>query len=142
MVPRSIILHHSATKDGITVSWSAIRRYHIQECQWLDIGYHAGIELVGDQYGPPHYEILFGRMWDEPGAHTTGRNNDSLGLCFVGNFDLEEPPKDQWDLGLKLVRLWMKLYGIPKDEILGHRQCAHKTCPGLKFDLERFKVEL
>ena len=56
MTPRRIIIHHSATKDGRTFSWSAIRRYHVHTLGWTDIGYHAGIELIGDDF-----ECLFGR---------------------------------------------------------------------------------
>jgi N-acetylmuramoyl-L-alanine amidase len=143
MNPKRIILHHSATADSGTVSWNAIRRYHVNECKWGDIGYHFGIEYIedkGDIAGS--CEILIGRTLDQAGAHTAGQNSDSIGICFVGNFDILPPPLRQFEVGLKLVRWLCKQYNISKDSIFGHRQFAPKTCPGVFFDVEIFKEAL
>jgi N-acetylmuramoyl-L-alanine amidase len=138
MKPKYIILHHSLTKDGRTVSWDAIRRYHTQRMQWRDIGYHFGIERVGKRY-----EILLGRMMNEVGAHCRGMNRDSLGICFVGNFDNVPPPIEQWDLGLKLARALMEILQISQENIRGHREFApYKSCPGERFDLDAFRNQL
>jgi N-acetylmuramoyl-L-alanine amidase len=138
-----IILHHSATKDTGTVSWNAIRRYHINECKWTSIGYHMGVEYITDPGDPKgSYEILIGRTLDEVGAHTTGQNINSIGICFVGDFDTAPPDPEQWQAGLKLVRWLCKQFNIPKSEIHGHREYANKTCPGKMFDIEKFKGNL
>lgn len=163
MTPDSIILHCSATQDGHTVSWSAIRRYHMSwKCEgqaitaeaakemgqqgmpvqkpWNDIGYHFGIELIGNDY-----EILMGRMPTIAGAHCKdgGMNQRSLGICFVGDFEKTPPPQAQWDLGLTLVGALMNLCQIPVKRVFGHREFSPwKTCPGSRFDLERFRNEL
>ncbi len=138
MIPRKIIIHHSLTKDGKTVSWGAIRHYHTEILGWMDIGYHAGCELVGTQY-----EVLIGRMWDQMGAHTRGENESSLGFCFVGNFDIDSPPYEQLIVGAKVIKYWMRLFNIPLEEVYPHRHFAsYKTCPGAKFEMERLKTLL
>lgn len=141
--PTKIILHHSATKDSGTVSWNAIRRYHISQCKWEDIGYHFGIEFVEDKGDPKgSYEILVGRTLDKAGAHTTGQNHDSIGICFIGNFDDQLVPLFQWNAGLRLVRWLMRQFSISRANIYGHRYFAPKTCPGIGFDVELFKLQL
>lgn len=143
MIPKRIILHHSATKDSGTVSWNAIRRFHINDNCWDDIGYHFGIEFVEDK-GDPNgsYEILMGRTLSNIGAHTSGQNYNSIGICFVGNFDNQPVPEGQWQAGLKLVRWLCSHYGIVKAAVYGHRDFANKTCPGKLFDVEKFRREL
>jgi len=138
MIPQYIILHHSLTKDGSTVSWDAIRRYHTQTLHWNDIGYHAGIELIGNTY-----EVLFGRMLNVLGAHTRGLNSISLGICFIGNFDIATVPVEQWNLGIKLVRSLREIFSIPINHVKGHRDYAdYKSCPGKLFDVSQFRKDL
>jgi sugar phosphate isomerase/epimerase len=153
-----LTVHHSLTKDGITVDWQAIRRFHTswryngrivteQEGRslpgairpWKKIGYHCGAEMIND-----HYEILIGRMFDEPGAHTKGHNIDNIGFLFVGNFDLGPVPKAQWDLGVEFVKMLVRLLHIHIGDIKGHREIARdgRTCPGRMFDLHQFRQEV
>ena len=138
MTPTRIILHCSATEDGRTVSWGAIRRFHVEQRGWAEIGYHFGVELVDEGY-----EILLGRFPDQAGAHSLGQNFDSLGICFVGEFDRLPPPPAQWGKGLALAAWLCRRYLIPVERVFGHRQFERaKTCPGLAFDLDRFRNEL
>lgn len=142
--PKRIILHHSLTKDTGTVSWGAIRYYHTKVIKkpYSDIGYHAGVELVksGDQN---YYEIFMGRMWDTQGAHTRGNNHDSIGLCFIGNFDNHLPSIAQLQAGAKIVSLWLQLFDLTIGDIHLHRDYdSNKSCPGNLFSLRDFKSYL
>ena len=130
----SIIIHHSLTTDGQTVSWPAIRRYHTQVKCWDDIGYHFGIELIED-----NFEILFGRPLHKQGAHTKGHNSGSIGICVVGNFDKVKPPAGVIRKLCELVLLMQRAYDIRDSSIYFHRDFAsYKTCPGKLFDKEVF----
>jgi len=139
MKPNKIIVHHSLTKDSLTVSWGAIRTWHVEHEGYDDIGYHAGVELVGNG-SSVYYEVLLGRMWNVPGAHTIGQNSSSLGICFVGNWDIQEPPDELLITGARVIKMWCWLFDISIDEIYGHRDFAsYKSCPGLSFDMNKLR---
>lgn len=141
MIPTHIIIHHSLTKDSDTVSWQAIRRYHMEELGWNDTGYHAGIELVAGRF-----EILLGRMPTVPGAHCKeeGMNYKALGICCVGNFDLQSDVdifvnRGGFDLAVRLVRSWCEIMRIPPTNVKRHSDYApYKSCPGKAFPWTRF----
>ena len=160
MIPKRIILHHSLTADSKTVSWGAIRRYHTSYTlngsilskkeadryiesglyirkPWRDIGYHFGIELIGNSY-----EILVGRMPNIQGAHCRGNNKDSIGICFVGNYDITLPSDKMITKGIQLVVWLCKTYNISSENIFGHCDFSSKTCPGKKFNLTDFQLEV
>lgn len=124
--PCKVILYHSLTKDGEVVDFEAIKRYHIEKNGWLDIGYHYVIENVGGQY-----EILKGGDEKSIGAHTKGENGNSIGICLVGNFDVDTVPKGQLEKLVKLIKDIRSRYGnLP---IYGHCDYSSKSCPGIKF---------
>ena len=137
MKVNKIIIHHSLTVDNQRVSWGAIRRYHMQQRGWVNIGYQYGIELVDYDY-----EILIGRFESEDGAHTIGHNKDSVGVCVVGNFDKLQVPKRQWVPALRLVNDIMWRYSLTPSDVYGHRDFADKSCPGKHFSMELFRSEL
>jgi len=127
-----VVLHHSLTKDNETVSWGAIRTYHTSNLGWSDIGYHWGVENING-----HYEILVGRTMSQTGAHTKemNMNTQGIGICCVGNFDVEPPPDTQLISLSRIVTWLMKEYKIPQEHIIGHRDAG----PGSMFNMEHFK---
>jgi N-acetylmuramoyl-L-alanine amidase len=106
---------------------------------WLEIGYHAGIELIADTISGAKYEYQIGRPLDMVGAHTKGMNDTSVGICLVGNFDLEEPSHPQYFMLASLCRAFQMRFDIPIQNILPHWAFADKTCPGLCFNFLKFR---
>ena len=136
MLPRThIMLHHSLTRDGKTVSWGAIRRHHVETRGLGAIGYHYGNELVGD-----HYEVLIGRSELDPAVACPEdeMNARALHVCCIGNFDDAPPPRAMLEVLVGLVILpAMVEYGLPPERIIGHNDIdATRTCPGSQFDLD------
>lgn len=126
---QGIILHHSATKDSGTVSWEAIKEYHTKEKGWSDIGYHCGLEYVGDK-------IVFqpGRSLDLDGAGCVGKNSTHIQICIVGDFDAVEPTEEMYKKVAHVCKRFMDMYGFGITDIRGHFSYAPKTCPGKLFN--------
>ena len=132
-----IIIHHSASKDHPAFDWGELRRWHLAK-GWRNIGYHFGVELVDG-----HHEIILGRFEHETGAHCQGEmNRVGIGICVVGNFQLEPPPKAQWDKTLALTRHLMDRLYIPVANVQGHGEVAVTLCPGKHWDMAKFRREL
>ena len=128
----AIVIHHSLTKDGKTVSAQAIRRYHMDVLGWTDTGYQFLVEDINGRW-----EALIGRGLDKAGSHTRqqGMNRKAIGVCLVGNFDIAPPQEGMLLFTVnKVVVPMMKVFGISLEDIYPHRKFAtYKSCPGVKF---------
>jgi hypothetical protein len=131
---KGIAIHHSLTEDSQTLSWEAIRRYHVETNGWSDIGYHFGVELVGTEIF-----ILAGRGLQYEGAHTKGLNGTHIGVCVVGNYDIITPSGEHLIKLANLCNGLMRIYDIDPINIVYHSEYAPKSCPGNKFPKELFK---
>lgn len=118
-----IIIHCSATKEGLNFNVNDIRRWHKQK-GWKDVGYHYVITLDGS--------IEPGRSLDEIGAHCQGHNKNSIGICYIGGLDENNKPKDTRTKQQKaaLYNLLSKLkQKFPTASIHGHNEFCSKSCP-------------
>lgn len=147
---KKIIIHHSATKDGIANDWQGIKLWHTGKIgsadikspdynpyiakPMKDVGYHWGLE-----YDNGVLTTKIGRPLYMQGGHTIGQNMVAIGICLVGNFDKFAPNVEQYEAVAKLCATLMRSFNIPKTEIHGHREYAYKTCPGKLFDIEKLR---
>ena len=81
-----IILHCTATPEGKHFDVDTIRRWHVKDRGWKDIGYHYVIYLDGS--------VHEGLPVEQTGAHTSGHNADSIGIVYVGGCDTKMKAKD------------------------------------------------
>ena len=118
-----IIIHCSATKAGQDFDVKDIDRWH-KERGWKGVGYHYVIKLDGT--------IQEGRPLDQAGAHCTGHNKKSIGICYIGGLDKSGKPKDTRTVAQKeSLRLLVNqlLERFPGSKVYGHREFANKECP-------------
>ena len=81
-----LIVHCTASREGVNQTVAAIRKYHVNQRGWSDIGYHFVVYLDGTVHA--------GRPLDKIGAHCTGHNSYSIGICYVGGLDKNGKSKD------------------------------------------------
>ncbi|MEG0559997.1 MAG: N-acetylmuramoyl-L-alanine amidase [Muribaculaceae bacterium] len=119
-----IIVHCSATPEGRNVTTADIKQWHIER-GFNDIGYHYVIYLDGS--------VHRGRAESIVGAHCSGQNATSIGVCYVGGVAKDgKTAKDTRTATQKaaLVELLESLVvRYPNATIHGHREYAAKACP-------------
>ena len=129
---KRIVWHCSATKEGVDVSAATIRKWHVDGRGWRDIGYHYVIELDG--------AIKQGRPLQQTGAHVSGHNGDSVGICYVGGLASDgKTPKDTRTPAQKraLYSLTQALIDtFPGSTVHGHNEFAAKACPSFNAQLD------
>lgn len=126
-----IIVHCSATREGVNQTVAQIRKYHVEQRGWSDIGYHYVVYLDGT--------VHEGRPLSKVGAHCTGHNQNSIGVVYVGGLDANGKAKDtrtpEQKAGLlKLIKRLKAEY--PKATVHGHNTYANKSCPCFNAEKE------
>ena len=129
-----IIIHCSATrpewmaKDATLAKVAEIRRWHLSDRGWRDIGYHYIIDRNGT--------LATGRPLEKVGAHVQGRNTGTIGVCLIGGHGSAEtdPFAKHYTIAQekalrRLLADLRKRYPTIK-AISGHNQFAAKACPG------------
>ena len=126
-----LVLHHTAFASGGIGGTTfaaeaghmrAIQRWHLDR-GWATIGYHFVVSPSG--------LIFRGRPVDRLGAHVLGHNAGTVGICLMGNFELERPTAAAL-ASLEHVRRRL-VPGGDEVPLLGHRQHRgheRSACPG------------
>lgn len=126
-----IIIHCSATPEGKHFTASDIDRWH-RERGWTGIGYHYVVLLDGT--------VEVGRPLSKIGAHVSGRNTGTIGICYIGGVatdgkkakDTRTPAQKEALLKLSKQLIW-DYPSIKK--VSGHNEYASKACPS--FDVRK-----
>jgi len=111
-----IVIHCSATKEGVNVSAATIDTWHKRR-GWNGIGYHYVIGIDG--------KIEAGRPVNTMGAHVGGGGNRaSIGIAYIGGVDANLKAKDtrteaQKKSLIKIIEILKNIY--PEASIHGHR---------------------
>jgi N-acetylmuramoyl-L-alanine amidase len=135
---KRIIIHCSDSRYG---DRDFIKRIHVDQNGWKDIGYNAII--LNGRPKKDYYMALDGLLVEgrtdsitfkstllKTGAHAKGHNTD-IGVCLIGKNSFTDK---QFETLYYFCKLWKQI--IPDIEIIGHNKVNdHKTCPNFDVDL-------
>ncbi|MFH0887921.1 MAG: peptidoglycan recognition family protein [Planctomycetota bacterium] len=138
-----IVIHHSATKQG---NARIFDNYHRKEKGMKEgLAYHF---VIGNGTKSKDGEIEIGNRWKKQiaGEHcwNTKMNQESIGICLVGNFDESKPTPKQIESLINLISNLQKQYHTPSEMILSHKDVDKKRtdCPGKYFPAKEIKSRL
>ena len=132
-----IIIHCTATPEGREVTTKDLRKWHVEERGWSDIGYHFFIDLDG--------EVHECRPIERTGAHTKGHNWDSIGIAYAGGMNLDNTKSKDTRTEAQheaLVDLLCQLHDAYGGEVYGHRDFSSKDCPSFDARTEYENISL
>lgn len=147
--PAEIVLHHTGFRQqpnvGIEVKLRGLQNFSMSagyvgllaKSAWGDVLYHYYIDVWG--------KIGEGRDVNFAGDSATNFDNeDRIQIVLEGDFEKEQPSKEQIEALTKLVTWLSYKYGIPADAISGHNDHEATACPGrnLRPYIEELKVAL
>jgi len=134
----TIIVHATATRPNWWVGKSTtqkvqeVRRWHVDDNGWSDIGYHILIDRDGT--------VVKGRPIERAGAHARGHNATSIGIALFGghgstrNDDFFDNFTAEQDAALRSqIDLLQRDYPSI-NKIIGHNEVSAKACPGFQVD--------
>jgi LysM repeat protein len=99
-----------------------IDRYHREGRRWACIGYHYLVGRDGTIYE--------GRPERFQGAHTSGENENNLGISVMGDFHRGLPNATQLRALSTFLDDTRRRLKVPTSRIYGHRQLSPSICPG------------
>lgn len=104
-----------------------VRRWHVEENHWSDVGYHFLIDRDGT--------VIEGRPLEKTGAHVKGHNTGTVGISLFGGHGGSASDQFQDNFTEDQERALMQLIRQLQDNyptitsISGHNQYAAKACP-------------
>jgi LysM repeat protein len=138
-----IVIHHSASPSA---SVKGMDHYHrVERHMENGLAYHF---VIGNGHSMKDGEIAIGGRWTAQldGGHLASEalNRKAIGICLVGNFDVDRPTKRQMDSLRSLVEYLLARCHLPPDSVKTHQQInpIYTRCPGHNFPAKSFLKDL
>lgn len=127
-----VVVHHPAHQ---TWGFNAIHNYHRNSLKWAGIGYSWFITRKGNIYQGRGHRV---------GAHASGVNSTTVGVCFQGDFERgsQKPTQAQYNAFGRLMKdeiipKYPKIKG--RNQVVRHSAVGQTSCPGKRFNMTSAK---
>lgn len=143
--PSRIVIHHTVSENTSDFSRAQahahahwVQDLHLDDNGWVDTGYHFLVSRGGWITEGRHgsLQALGGGRSFVLGAHTSGQNEQALGIACEGAYHAGAvPPGAQWEVLVTLCAYVCVRYGIAAGQIFGHMDYGSTLCPGVYHEL-------
>jgi hypothetical protein len=128
------VVHHTVNSNGYGPGESpgivrAIQNYHLDALGYCDIAYN----FLIDRYGTTFVGRDGGAKQAVIGGHAGGFNTGSVGVALIGDFTSVQPPGEQWNALVKLLRWRLSVAhldpSVPTTIKVGSSPCGCQRWP-------------
>ncbi|MBI1277398.1 MAG: hypothetical protein GC179_04655 [Anaerolineaceae bacterium] len=117
----TVAIHHSAIPLDTNETMSSVQDLHMDTNHWADVGYHYVIDKNGIVYE--------GRDIHVRGASVAGYNTGTIGVCVMGNFEIDSPLAIQLTVLQQVVNWLSAAYTLT--HLAAHGEFNPESlCPG------------
>lgn len=153
----SAVVHHTAGSNNYADKAAAMRQirgdqaYHMDGRGWCDLGYNFVVDKWGNVYEGRDGSLDVARV----GVHASGWNTGTVGVSMLGDYSVVTPSATVQDAVARVIGARLGAFGVnpnttftyenygyvpvtkmpsgfsTQQRVIGHRQAAFTTCPGL-----------
>lgn len=153
----SAVIHHTAGSNNYPDQATAMRQirgdqaYHMDGRDWCDLGYNFVVDKWGNLYEGRDGSLSVARV----GVHASGWNTGTVGISMLGDYSAVTPSPTVRDVVARVIGARLGAFGVNPNttflyqnsgyvpsgkmplgpsyqpRVIGHRQAAFTTCPGV-----------
>ncbi|CAH2105810.1 unnamed protein product [Euphydryas editha] len=122
-----VIIQHTATKTCNSDESCKSIVQGMDDFYMNGFGYHIGYNFMVGGNG----KVYEGGGWKNVGYHTMRYNSVSIGISFIGNYNIDEPTEEQLKVAQDLIQCGVKEEYLASDyHLVGQRQLVRTMSPG------------
>lgn len=136
---QDVVLHHTVTAHpsaGLSVAGERQIMRQLEDIGHSRFGSGISYNVLVFPSGRAYQGVSFNRR----GTHTGGRNSTVRSICFVGNYEANQPTKAQLETAAAVVAEGRGKWWRNAARVQGHRDYSSTACPGKNVYSKRSQI--